>query len=111
MKSEDPKNLLAILVAIQFTIIVYYSNGMFELVNTGAISFPLFLAFVIGNVCLYIGTFRLLLKKKMKGKLFFSATFFLAISLLYLPEWSAILNLGVSVGVLLSISGWWITRD
>ena len=118
---EDLRKFYLLVITIHFLRTAYHSNSIFELAKTGAMSIPVFLAFVIGSACLFLGALRYFLKKKSKDKLFFIAFIGLGISLpflLKLPHRSTFLELlflspasFAAYAMLFAAAGWWLNRE
>lgn len=121
MEKEHLRKLFLALIIIYFLRAGYHFSGILELTRVGAISALYFLAYLIGNLCLFIGSLRYVFMKKGKGKLFLIALIALGSSLSSLfpiPSYSSLSELlymsppSLTVfGILFSIGGWWLCRD
>ncbi|KQT38204.1 hypothetical protein [Methylophilus sp. Leaf414] len=109
MTTENLKNIVLLLIFIQFGLMFHYSTTIYYLTSQGAISMYSFLIWVIASLSLYVAAIRLLLKRKSKGKLFLVSAIGLLICVPSLI-WPYPPTYAIAFGAVLGALGWWINQ-
>lgn len=109
MTTENLKNIVLLLIFVQFGLTFHFSTTIYYLASQGAIPMYSFLIWGISSLSLYTAAIRLLLKRKSKGKLFFASAIGLLICIPTLI-WPYPPTYAVSFGAILGALGWWINK-